>query len=447
MKVRELAGLQLDCIARDRVMHDGINAILEVNPDVRHLADALDQLPNSSRGPLHGVTVVLKDNINTADRMHTSAGALVLESHFAAEDAYIVKRLRQAGALILGKANMTEFANFMSFDMPPGYSSRGGYVRNPHNLTQSPSGSSSGSAAAVAAGFSTAAIGTETSGSIISPCQNCGVVGVKPTIGLVSRTGIIPISRTLDTAGPIAADVKTAAMLLHAIAGYDADDPATHMMQNRAVPDYIKALDANSLYGARIGVNRGIEPSIGYRPHSKKLLRFIEELGAELIEIEPVPLQMQVRDIMNYEFKAALEHYLATAGRNADPRTLADIIAFNAAHPETALRYGQSRMEYVFKEASRRMDEPEYLQALDLRYRLADKLCNIFEKDHLDGIIEAAGYNSIAPFTGFPVGTVPIGYYDNCVPVGSYLMCRPFEEAKLLSLLYSMEQNLKTNRI
>lgn len=310
MTVRNHVEKQLQCIAQDRARPDGVNAVLELNPDALSNADILDQKPAQERGALHGMTVLLKDNINTADQTHTSAGSLALADHFAAEDAHIVKRLRAAGALMLGKANMTEFANFISLDMPPGYSARGGYVRNPHNTEETPSGSSSGSAAAVAAQLSDAAIGTETSGSIISPCQYCGVVGIKPTMGLVSRTGIIPISFTLDTAGPIAPDVKTAAKLLQAIAGYDPADTATERMKDRKIPDYSKALDSSSLNGARIGVNRGIKPSRDYEPYSEKLLQFLKRQGAELIELEPIPMHMQILDIMNYEFKAAMKNYL-----------------------------------------------------------------------------------------------------------------------------------------
>lgn len=444
MTIRELVQMQLDKIERDRVRPDGVNAVLELNPDALHLAEELDRKPLDKRGSLHGITVLLKDNINTADHMHTSAGSLALAHHHAIKDAHIVERLRAAGALILGKANMTEFANFLTFDMPPGYSARGGYVRNPHNLAESPSGSSSGSAAAVAAGFCTAAIGTETSGSIISPSQYCGVVGIRPTSGLVSRIGIIPISFTMDTAGPIAADVKTAAKLLRAIAGYDPADKATDCLNNRKIPDYSKELNAHSLRGARLGVNYGIEASGDYKPHSERFLQFLKNQGAELVEIEPIPRYTQALDIMNYEFKAAMETYLAGAGQNAVPRTLTDIVTFNIYHAETALRYGQSRMEFALKETTGKMTESVYLQAHDVRRILSEKLSDLYESLRLDAIVEAAGWNTTASFTGFPAGTVPIGRYSNNVPVGCYLMCRPFEDKKLLSLLYSVEQNLIT---
>lgn len=446
MTIRKNLEEQLQHISRDRVQFEGVNAVLELNPDALEIADRLDQKPAAEHGLLHGMTILLKDNINTADKMHTSAGSLALGDHFALEDAFIVRQLRAADALILGKANMTEFANFLTFDMPPGYSSRGGYVRNPHNRAESPSGSSSGSAAAVAAGFSDAAIGTETSGSIISPCQSCGVVGIKPTTGLVSRTGIIPISRTLDTAGPIALSVTTAAMLLRTIAGYDPEDQATSCMQHREIPDYVRALDENSLKGARIGVNRGIEPSSEYQPHIEKLLHFLSWQGADLVEIKPIPLHMAALDIMNFEFKASMEQYLETTGRHATPRTLADIVAFNEAHAETALLYGQSRMEFALNKASGSMTEPEYLVALDTRRGLTKELHNLFEMHKLDAIIEVGGFNNIAPFVGFPAGTVPIGRYDNNIPVGCYLMCQPFAETKLLSLLYAVEQNILFSR-
>lgn len=442
MTIRDLVLLQLDRIKRDMADVDGVNAVLELNPDVLILAEALDGAPANQRGELFGMTVLLKDNIGTSDKTHTSAGCLALAEHYAAEDAHIVKRLRADGALILGKANMTELMNFMSLDMPPGYSARGGCVRNPHNSKESPLGSSSGSAAAVAAGFCSAAIGTETSGSIISPSQYCGVVGLKPTTGLVSRTGIVPISTTLDTAGPITANVRDAAKILSVIAGYDPEDPATAVMKDRRVPDYAQALNPDSLKGARIGVGCGIEPSVDYMPHSGNLLQFLRDQGAELVALEPIPLFMQIRDIMNYEFKAAVEHYLATAGRNAWPRTLRDIYNYNLARAEAALRYGQSRLEFALKEASGQMTEPAYLKALDARRTLTESLYSLFDKHRLDAVVEAAGWHTAAPLCGFPAGTVPIGRYYNNVPAGCYIMCRPFEEDKLLSLLFAVEQNI-----
>lgn len=432
---------QLCRIEEDRKKAVGINAILEINPDALTIAQELDRLPASCGGALHGMTVLLKDNINTGDAMHTSAGTLALADHRAAEDAAIVRRLRKEGAVILGKANMTELASFMSYEMPPGYSARGGLVKNPHNMSQSPSGSSSGSAAAVAAGFCDAAVGTETYGSIISPSQHCGVVGIKPTIGLLSRTGIIPISHTLDTAGPITATVSAAAKLLSVMAGYDQEDEATAAIKDRPVPDYAAALHKDSLRSARIGVGRGIKPSEKYRPHAEKLLRFLNAQGAQLVEIEPIGEYPQILDIMKFEFEAAMDYYLENAGRNALPRSLADIAAYNRAHPDTALRYGQDRLESALLEASGLMNEPVYLNALTMRRTLQKRLNDLFEAQRLDAIVETAGWNSAGPFCGFPAGTVPIGRYDNNIPVGCYLMCRPYEEAKLLALLHGIEQH------
>jgi amidase len=432
---------QLRLIALDMNDKKGVNAVLEVNPDALGIAGALDQIPPERRGALHGMTVLLKDNINTADGMHTSAGSLALDDHIAAEDASVVRRLRDAGAVLLGKANMTELANYMSFEMPPGYSARGGQVRNPHNKAESPSGSSSGCAAAVAAGFCDLAVGTETSGSIISPSQCCGVVGIKPSAGLVGRTGLFPISITLDTAGPIAGTVAGAAQLLSVIAGYDREDPATAAMRERTVPTYADLLDPDGLNGARIGVNRGVEASGAYRPHSERFLRFLEEQGAVLVEIEPIAPDFTARDIMDHEFKAAVFRYFATSGRNAKPRTLEDIAAFNRAHAGLELRYGQKRLEAALN-VSGTMTEPAYLNAQEVRQKLTDRLLGLYEKYELDAVVETAGWNTTASLCGFPAGTVPIGRYPSAVPVGCYLMCRPFEEQTLLSLLYAVEQNI-----
>ncbi|NLG24353.1 MAG: amidase [Clostridiales bacterium] len=441
MKAQNAVYRYLQRIAQRDSAPGGYNAVLEVNPDAPFIARALDE--GGCDGPLYGWAVLLKDNIATGDMNHTSAGSLALSDLYASGDATVAARLRAAGAVPLGKANMTEFANFMTRGMPSGYSSRGGQVVNPRVPGADPSGSSSGSAAAVAAGLCTAAIGTETSGSILSPAQQCGVVGVKPTIGLVSRTGIFPISPTLDTAGPMAANVADAARLLTAMAGHDPLDPATGPMANRAPEDYAAGLSEDALRGMRIGVNAAPEPSAAYAPQFERLAGLLRELGAELVEIEPIERAGCGGDIMIHEFKAAVNRFLATWGRGAAVRSLGDIVRFNAAHQGAALRYGQTLLVECEERTSGRMIEPKYLAALDTRRAAAERLTRAFDEHNLSLIVQRAGYTDLAPMTGFPAGTVPIGRYDNGVPAGCYLIARPFDERTLLSALYALEQRLR----
>ncbi len=253
---RELVLLYLERIAKYDKSGPKLNSVLEINPDALFIADAMDHERETTgvRGPLHGIPVLLKDNINTHDKMHTSAGSVALADLYAPYDAFLVMKLRDAGAVILGKANMTEFANYMADGMPNGYSSRGGQVLNPYNAEKDPSGSSTGSAVAVSANLCTVAVGTETCGSIIGPAYMSGIVGIKPTVGLISRYGIIPISNSQDTAGPLARTVEDAAILLGELAGMDQNDPATWASRGRAYSDYTQFLDKNGLKGARIGI-------------------------------------------------------------------------------------------------------------------------------------------------------------------------------------------------
>ncbi|MEW5765666.1 MAG: amidase family protein, partial [Acidobacteriota bacterium] len=316
-----------------------LRAVLEVNPDAFSIARGLDRerFEKGPRGPLHGIPVLIKDNIDTADGMLTTAGSLALTDSRPARDAFVVRRLRQAGAVLLGKTNLSEWANFRSTRSTSGWSARGGQTRNPYALDRNPSGSSSGSAVAVAASLCAVAVGTETDGSIVSPASACGVVGIKPTVGLVSRSGVIPIAHSQDTAGPMARTVADAAALLTVLAAPDPEDPASRGSAGGAPPDYAAGLSAEALKGVRIGVLR--EKAFGFGPRSEAVLdaavAALRRSGA--VVVDPVTLPNLGRtdesemEVLLYEFKADLNGYLASRP-GSRVRTLADLIAFNEAH-------------------------------------------------------------------------------------------------------------------
>ena len=431
---------------------DGLNSVLELNPDALFIADKFDQSLNEGSEfgqdgkfpSLFGIPVLLKDNINTADRLHTSAGSLSLADNYAPYDARIAGRLREAGAIILGKANMTEFANYMSREgMPSGYSSRGGQVLNPYNRSITPSGSSSGSAVAVAAGLCTVSIGTETSGSILSPASHNGIVGIKPTLGLVGRSGIIPISGTHDTAGPMARSAEDAAVLLGVIAGFDPNDAVTNPEPQA---DYASCLDPAALAGFKIGINRsqkGKEEDF-YEEHKKNfdhLCAVLAEAGAVLIDNVDIDPSPGIGKIMRNEFKACMNYYLSSLRGSTRMKSLKDIIEFNQANAQTALKYGQSILLEAENKTSGLLTEPEYLEALAER----EKAVTAFDKLFIDNGIEillCENFSNIAPYTGFPAMTIPIGQRQDKLPVGSYWIARRFGEAKLLKAAYAAERLL-----
>ena len=426
----------------------GLKSVIEINPDVVFLAKACDKQMQDmdTLPPLFGIPVLLKDNINTADRLHTTAGSVALACNYAPYDAHIVKLLREAGAIILGKANMTEFANYMSRDgMPSGYSSRGGQVLNPYNREKTPSGSSSGSAVAVAAGFCTVSIGTETSGSILSPAANNGIVGIKPTMGLVSRCGIIPISGTFDTAGPMTRTVEDAAILLNIISGIDTGDPATHL-QEKSFVDYTKHLCADGLKGVRIGINRSQKLDNFALNEDEKaafdnLCTVVSEAGAILVDNVNIDSNFAIGKLMRNEFKACMNYYLSTLGECSKIKTLRDIVEYNQANANIALRYGQSILLDAENNTSGAMVEPEYLEALLERERSVAELDKLFDDISID-IMLCETFTNIAPFTGFPSISVPIGQRTDNMPVGSYWIARRFDEATLIKVAYAVEQTL-----
>ena len=451
----------------DRELH----AVIELNPDALAIADAMDAERKSGkvRGPLHGIPILIKDNIGTADKMQTTAGSLALVGARPPRDAFVAERLRAAGAVILGKANLSEWANFRSTHSTSGWSGRGGQCRNPYALDRSPSGSSSGSAAAAAASFCAAAIGSETNGSIVSPSGNCSLVGIKPTVGLVSRSVIIPISASQDTAGPIARTVTDAAIVLGAIAGADPRDKATMAHGAVRATDYTAGLDAGALKGARIGVMR--KHYFGYSPVTDTItahaLDLMRAQGAVIVD--PVnegklsDIGDAELDILSYEFKAGVNDYLAALGAGDHPRTLKDLIAFNSAHHDTELKYfGQE----IFEQSQEcgPLTDPKYTRALakaraDSRAGGIDAVMDAHELDALveptngpawlidlvNGDADGGGSSSPAAISGYPSITVPAGYASG-LPVGISFIGRAWTEAKLIKLAYAYEQAANARR-
>lgn len=432
ISARELALLYMERIAHIDACDNGLNAVLEINPDAISIANDLDneRAAGHTRGLLHGVPVLLKDNINTADKTHTSAGSLALTDHFAPYEADIIGRLRNAGAVILGKTNMTEFANFMSEDMPDGYSSRGGQVLNPYNRDKSPSGSSSGSAVAVAANLCAVSVGTETCGSIIAPSQANGIVGIKPTSRLLCNDGIVPISCTLDTAGPMARTVYDAAVLLGVLAG----------------KEFIRDLSDSGLRNVRIGLYGLADANdLEYKKLLDNAICVLRESGATIVENIPAIEPVKMWRITKHEFKRCMNYYLSTLGANARMRTLDDIICFNQEHAETALKYGHDVLLDCSYESGR-MTEPEYADALRKREVAIHELDKTFTDYNLDILLCATEYTEDAPLTGFPSATIPIGFRTSGVPAGTYWIARRYDEIGLLRVLFAAEQLLRGRR-
>ncbi|MGE5672601.1 MAG: amidase [Mycobacterium leprae] len=427
-----------------------LNAVLEVNPDALFIARAMDQERKLSgpRGPMHGIPVLIKDNIDTADKMHTSAGSLALANSFAPKDSFVAEQLRKAGAVILGKANMTEFANFMTEGMPSGFSSRGGQVVNPYRPGElTPSGSSSGSGVSVAANLTAVAVGTETSGSILSPSNNNSVVGIKPTVGLISRTGIIPIAFSQDTAGPMARTVADAATLLGALAGIDPTDPATLAASGRTHKDYTQFLDKDGLRGARIGVVRLFTARLNEEEKAifEAAVAVVKELGAELVdpvEIPSVGNGYWQSNVLTYEFKPAMNSYLAALGPQAPVHSMKEIIEFNNANPEATLKYGQTLLAAA-EATSGHLTEPEYLldRLKDLRLSREEGIDAVMAQHKLDALLFPASWGCwIAARAGYPSINVPAGYAKDNTPMGITFTARDWSEPTLIRLGYAFEQ-------
>ena len=451
-----------------------LNAVIEVNPDALAIADALDRerAETGPRGPLHGIPILLKDNIDTADRMQTTAGSLALAGSIPRRDATVAARLRQSGAVILGKTNLSEWANFRSTHSTSGWSSRGGQTRNPYALDRNPCGSSAGSAAAVAANLCAAAVGTETDGSITCPANVNGIVGIKPTLGLVSRAGIIPIAHSQDTAGPMARTVADAALLLAALAGPDPRDPITlHGNGTRTSAEtadvILGHLTADGLRGTRLGAARNY---CGFHPRVdaivEECLRVLRDLGAEIVDPANIATEKALDGpelaVLLYEFKADLNAYLAELGSDAAVHSLAEVIAFNEAHADRVMPYfGQEIM--LMAQEKGPLTEPVYIEALTACRRLArDEGIDATLAEHrLDAIIAPTGgpawltdylchtsshtSSTAAAVAGYPHITVPAGAICG-LPVGLSFIGPAWSESALIRYAYAFEQATRVRR-
>jgi amidase len=451
-------------LERISTLNPALHAVLETDPDIHAKADALDaeRRAGTTRGLLHGIPVLLKDNIATIGKMHTTAGSLALLELTVPRNAFLVDRLEAAGALILGKTNLSEWANFRSSHSSSGWSGRGGQCHNPYVLDRSPSGSSSGSGAAVAANLCAVAVGSETDGSIVSPSSACGLVGLKPTVGLVSRSGIIPISHSQDTAGPMTRTVRDAALLLAVLAAPDETDPATRHSGRPSGADFTNGLDAGGLRGARIGVPRPVY--FGYSPAADALaeqaLSVLRGLGAILVDPAPIATATSLDGpedvVLLYEFKADLDAYLRGLS-GAGPRSLAEIISFNEKNVATEMPFfGQDR--FFKAQGKGPLSEPAYRKAVALCRRLAgrDGIDATMDRYRLDALVaptqgptwlidlvngDSFGGSSSTPaaVAGYPSITVPMGQVHS-LPVGLSFFGRAWSEPTLLRFAFAFEQ-------
>jgi len=441
----EITKMYLDRIASIDQGDPKYNSILEVNPDALYDARIKDneRLNGKAKGLLHGIPVVLKDNVNTLGKMHTTAGSLALKDNFAPYDAEIVRRLKEEGAIILGKSNLTEFANFMTIGMRNGYSSLGKEVLCPYNLDIDPSGSSAGSAVSVSLNLIPVAIGTETGGSIMSPSMQNGIVGLKPTMGLVSRTGIVPISSTLDTAGPMGKNVYDVALMLSAIRSNDPQDSITNEKKDES-KDYTKVLNQKDPKSFRVGLNLDNYDKLtpNRKAAFKNLVDKLKKAGVTIIDEIKVEQSTRIYHVMLYEFKRVFNHYLSTLGIHSKCKTLKDIINFNRDHDRETLKYGQAILEEVEYKTSGKCNETNYIESLTEREYLTKSLNKVFEENNLD-VIYFANYTSLGPHCGFPTMTVPIGRDELKIPIGTYLLAKKYDEQTLLSIGLLIEQLIK----
>jgi amidase len=443
----------------------GLRSIIETNPDALAIARELDAefKTKGARTPFHGMPVLIKDNIDTGDKMQTTAGSLALVGKPTANDSWVAARLRAAGAVILGKTNLSEWANFRSTHSTSGWSGRGGQTKNPYALDRNPCGSSSGTAAAISSSLATVGVGSETNGSVVCPASTCGIVGIKPTLGLISRAGIVPIAHSQDTAGPMARSVWDAALLLGVLTGVDPSDPATQASDGKAFPDYTRFCDVDGLRGARLGIARqyfNIGPAVTAVIES--CISLMMQAGA--IIVDPVEFSgFQSWDsseftVLLYEFKADLNAYLAA--RDAPVKSLADCIAFNNANRSTEMPYfDQEIMEQA--EAKGPLTEKAYLDALanNVKASRTEGIDAILAKNNLDAIVaptggpawltdwdhDIGGCSSPAAIAGYPHVTVPAGFQFG-LPLGISFFGAPWTEPKLITLAYAFEQARKPRR-
>jgi amidase len=473
-------GLLEAYLGRIAAINPQLNAIIELNPDARQIGDALDQerAAQGPRGPLHGIPILLKDNIDTADATDTAAGSLALVGTPVSQDATVAQRLRDAGAVLIGKAGLSEWANFRSTRSSSGWSGRGRQVRNPYALDRNPCGSSSGSAAAVSGNLVAAAIGTETDGSIVCPSSICGVVGIKPTVGLTSRAGVVPIAHTQDTIGPHARTVADAATVLGALVGVDPRDDATAASAGKFSIDYTQFLDPNGLQGARIGIARKFHT--GYSEHTdanfQAALDILREQGATLVDDVEIPGEAELRNpstlpgagtdrsetiLLQYEFKADLNRYLETRPQ-ALVHTLADLIQFNLDHAADELPYFGQEI-FIQSQARGPLSDDLYQKVLAQHRAFAQGFASFlldnkydalvapsrppaWTIDVIDGDRSLGGSSQPAAVAGFPLITVPSGFAFGELPLGITLMGPAWSEPTLIRLAYAFEQASQARR-
>jgi amidase len=467
VSARRLTEMYLERIERIDRRGPALNSVIETNPDALSIADALDRERKAGRvrGALHGVPVLIKDNIDTADRMKTTAGSLALVGARPRRDAFIVERLRAAGCVIVGKTNLSEWANFRSTHSTSGWSGRGGQTRNPYALDRNPCGSSSGSGAAVSANLALVGVGTETDGSVVCPSGTCGIVGIKPTLGLVSRSGIIPIAHSQDTAGPMTRTVADAAALLNVLTGFDPTDAVTGAGSRHARMDFTQSLDPAGLRGARIGVARKF---FGFNDQVDKLMAdaidVLKREGATIVDPADLPthgkLDAPEFEVLLFEFKADINKYLASLAPGDHPRTLKDLIDFNEKNREREMPYFGQEI-FVRAEAKGPLTDPAYLKALRSSKALAQAqgIDAVMLKHNLDALVAptggpawttdllngdhfTGGSSTPAAVAGYPNVQVPAGYVYG-LPVGVSFFGRAFTEAKLIRLAYAYEQATK----
>ncbi|KAA8695206.1 Amidase family protein [Pseudomonas caricapapayae] len=421
-----------------------LNAVIEINPDALQIAARMDgeRSRGEKRGPLHGIPVLVKDNLDTADKMQTTAGALAMVGRPAQHDAFVVHRLREAGAIIIGKANLSEWAHFRGFEVPSGWSGRGGQTRHPYDLSADPRGSSSGSAVGLAAGFSPLAVGTETNGSIIQPAATSGVIGLRPTLGLLSRAGMIPISSRQDTAGPMARTVTDTAIMLTVMSGTDPLDQATDRVATHVV-NYVDHLRAEALRGKRLGYPSQTPEGVAMNddPEFQKVKNSLQSAGATLVPIDAPSIDSTPEFlVLLHDFKRELNAYLETRS-GLGVSTLDEIIAFNTASPG-GHAYDQ---DLLIESSNASLDQEDYLSiATNVRNAHRQLIDGLLQQHSLDALIDWSEYSfkSTGAIAGYPGITVPVGLDDKGLPKGLYFLSTAWDEAKLLSYAYALEQAL-----
>jgi amidase len=462
--VKDVVQVYLDRINELDKNGPRLNSVIIINPDAMTIADEMDKelAAGTTRGPMHGVPVILKDNIDTHDRMPTTAGATALRNSFPVSDSYVARKLREAGAIIIAKSNLSEWANFRAKMSSSGWSGVGGQTRNPYVLDRNPCGSSSGSGVAVSANLCMIAIGTETNGSIVCPSNNNGIVGIKPTVGLISRTGIIPISFTQDTPGPMGRTVEDVAIALGVLTGIDSTDSKTFDSRNKSYTDYTVFLKTDGLKGKRIGL---IKKSMGFSEKvdtlMNKTVAYLRTHGAEVVDIEFPKENYEDASfqVMLYEFKDGLNKYLATAGNQLPVKNIRDLINFNKADSIELRYFDQDLLIQAEKKGD--LNSPEYKKALSEMTKATreDGIDKIMKTNKLDAIMAptgspawktdmllgdhfVGGSSSLAAISGYPAITVPMGFIDE-LPVGVTFFSKAWNESVLIEIAYSYENGTK----